>query len=66
MLFGSGLVGGEGLLGVGIALYAYVQDRAPEGIGEAWAGTLAPWLSFLLFAGLAGLFWRLATGRGRG
>ncbi len=63
VLFGSGLVGGEGLLGVGIALVAYVMGRAPAGIGDAWAGAGAPWLSLLLFLGLAGLFWRFATRR---
>jgi hypothetical protein len=57
------LVGGEGLLGVGIALVAYVMGRAPEGVGTEWAGAAAPWLSLLLFLGLVGLFWRLTTGR---
>ncbi len=61
VLFGSGLVGGEGLLGVGIALVAYVLGRPPDGIGTEWAGAAGPWLSLLLFLGLAGLFWRLTT-----
>jgi putative OPT family oligopeptide transporter len=63
VLFGSGLVGGEGLLGVGIALVAYVLKRAPSGVGTEWAGAAGPWLSLLLFLGLAGLFWRLTTSR---
>ncbi len=42
VLFGSGLVGGEGLLGVGIAAYAVLMTRAPEGVGSGWAGVLEP------------------------
>ncbi|ANO50612.1 OPT family oligopeptide transporter [Woeseia oceani] len=42
ILLGSGFVGGEGLLGVGIAAVAFVQNRKPEGIGTEWLG--APWL----------------------
>jgi uncharacterized oligopeptide transporter (OPT) family protein len=49
VLLGSGFVGGEGLLGVGIAAVALVQNRAPEGIGTSWLGP--PWLAEL--AGLA-------------
>ena len=39
ILLGSGFVGGEGLLGVGIAAAAFVQNRKPEGIGTEWLGT---------------------------
>jgi putative OPT family oligopeptide transporter len=63
VLFGSGLVGGEGLLGVGIALVAYVMGRAPTGIGTEWAGVAGPWLSLVFFIGLVALFWRLTTSR---
>jgi uncharacterized oligopeptide transporter (OPT) family protein len=38
VLLGSGFVGGEGLLGVGIAAVAFVQNRKPEGIGTEWLG----------------------------
>ncbi len=34
-----GFVGGEGLLGVGIALVAVVQSRRPDGIGPEWLGS---------------------------
>jgi putative OPT family oligopeptide transporter len=61
ILFGSGLVGGEGLLGVAIAGVAFIQKRAPEGVGSAWAGAGAPWLTTLVFAGLAYYFWRLVV-----
>ena len=39
VLLGSGFVGGEGLLGVGIAAVAFVQNRTPDGIGTGWLGT---------------------------
>jgi putative OPT family oligopeptide transporter len=61
VLFGSGLVGGEGLLGVVIAGVAFARTRAPEGIGYAWAGALAPLLALGVMMLLAWYFWRLAT-----
>ncbi len=63
VLFGSGLVGGEGLLGVGIAAYAVLMTRAPEGIGSAWAGALEPFFPLLPFVALVWLLWRSARGR---
>lgn len=39
VLLGSGFVGGEGLLGVGIAAVAFAQNRRPDGIGTDWLGT---------------------------
>jgi putative OPT family oligopeptide transporter len=39
VLLGSGFVGGEGLLGVGIALVAVAKSRRPDGIGTEWLGT---------------------------
>ena len=41
ILLGSGLVGGEGLVGVGIAGVAFYLGRPPAGIGYAWAGAAA-------------------------
>ena len=38
VLLGSGFVGGEGLLGVGIALVAVAKSARPEGIGTGWLG----------------------------
>lgn len=66
VLFGSGLVGGEGILGVGIAITAAVANRAPEGIGPEWAGAAAPFLGAAALALLAFWFWRLARGRSPG
>jgi putative OPT family oligopeptide transporter len=58
ILLGSGLVGGEGLVGVGIAALAFVRGRAPEGLGSEWAGAAAPWIALAAFATLALWFWR--------
>jgi putative OPT family oligopeptide transporter len=64
VLFGSGLVGGEGLLGVGIAAMAFVQGSAPSGIGTDWAGPLAPWVALAVFAALVLYFSRSCMTRG--
>ncbi len=45
VLLGSGLVGGEGLVGVGIAGVAFYLGRAPQGLGSEWAGVAAPWVA---------------------
>ena len=55
VLLGSGFVGGEGLLGVAIAGYAFWQGSRPEGFGLDWLGpdwvaNLVSFLFFLLFA----------------
>lgn len=60
VLFGSGLVGGEGLLGVGIAFVAGYYGKPLKGLGVEWAGSLAPWLGAGLFAALIAVFWMLA------
>ena len=54
VLLGSGFVGGEGLLGVGIALVAVAKSRRPDGIGTEWLGSeiaamLAGAAAFALF-----------------
>jgi putative OPT family oligopeptide transporter len=58
VLFGSGLVGGEGLMGVGIAAAAFIQGTAPAGIGDAWAGAAAPFVGLAAFILLAVFFIR--------
>jgi hypothetical protein len=59
ILFGSGLVGGEGLLGVAIAAVAFASGAASSGIGPGWAGRAAPLVALTAFVLLALLFWRL-------
>jgi putative OPT family oligopeptide transporter len=50
ILFGSGMVGGEGLLGVGIAAAAFYRGSPPSGFGYGWAGSFAPLMTILAFA----------------
>ena len=65
VLFGSGLVGGEGLLGVAMAAettWYVARNRTPwAGIGNEWAGAAAPLVALLAFGLLIALFWYLAT-----
>ena len=64
ILFGSGLVGGEGLMGVliaGAAGYAVSRGREPWNLGYEWAGATAEWLALVLFVALILFFWRLAA-----
>lgn len=58
ILFSSGLIGGEGLMGVGIALWAFYFGK-PAGIGPTWPVPMGEIVSFVLFLGLGFiLFWR--------
>ncbi len=69
VLFGSGLVGGEGLIGVaiaGAAGYAVSRGQEPWSVGYEWAGAAAPWLALALFVALVGYFARLVRGPKRG
>lgn len=55
VLLGSGFVGGEGLLGVGIAGIAFWQGARPAGFGLGWMGpdwvaNLVSFVAFLVFA----------------
>ena len=65
-LLGSGFVAGEGLVGVAIAGVAFSLGRVPAGIGSAWAGAAAQWISLAAFLLLAAWFWRAATQRRAG
>lgn len=65
VLFGSGLVGGEGLMGVAIAAVAFYQGKAPVGFGFEWAGAAAPLLGLLAFALLVGFFARSCMAKKR-
>lgn len=60
VLLGSGFVGGEGLLGVGIAAAAFIQQKKPEGIGTEWAGSdlIAMILGLVGFTLMASWFFR--------
>jgi len=60
VLYASGLIGGDGLMGVGIAFWAGASGRIPEGIGHEWLGPFAEVLSLLMLAVLATLIVRAA------
>src|SRR5688572_29973820 len=62
-LLGSGLVAGEGLVGVAIAGVAFYLGRSPAGVGSAWAGPAAQWIGLAAFGVLVVWFWRAATQR---
>jgi len=68
VLLGSGFVGGEGLLGVGIAAYAFLANRKPEGFGTAWLGPewLAQLAGLVAFALFASWFVKRIVKRGAG
>ena len=58
VLLGSGFVGGEGLLGVGIAAVAFTTGSKPAGIGTGWLGSahMVEAAGVVAFALLIGLF----------
>ncbi len=62
VLLGSGFVGGEGLLGVGIALAAVINAKRPDGIGTGWLGgdVIAMLVGGAAFAMFIGWFVSLA------
>ncbi|MDH3431717.1 MAG: oligopeptide transporter, OPT family [Gammaproteobacteria bacterium] len=65
VLLGSGFVGGEGLLGVGIALVAVAKSRRPDGIGTEWLGNelVAILAGAAAFAFFIAWFFRMVRGR---
>ena len=65
VLLGSGFVGGEGLLGVGIALVAVAKSKRPDGIGTDWLGNevVAMLAGAAAFAVFVAWFFRLVRGR---
>ena len=64
VLLGSGFVGGEGLLGVGIAAVAFAQNRRPDGIGTAFYGSdlLAMLAGVVIFGLFVAWFFRRVRG----
>ena len=57
ILFCSGLIGGEGLLGVGIALYALNWGK-PEGLGVSWPDGIGELISLAIFGLLGAVLYR--------
>ncbi|MEW5701315.1 MAG: oligopeptide transporter, OPT family [Candidatus Zixiibacteriota bacterium] len=60
ILTSSGLIAGEGLIGVSLAGYVYLVGK-PGGIGDAWLGALSGWVALALFVGLGYVLWRPAS-----
>lgn len=54
ILLGSGLIAGEGIAGVFVAIWAYIAKEVPKGIGIVWPGHLADLLALIAFGLLAG------------
>jgi putative OPT family oligopeptide transporter len=53
ILLGSGLIAGEGLMGVAVAGYAFYAGSKPEGFGFVWPGHGDQWVALAMFAALA-------------
>ncbi|MFQ6082423.1 MAG: OPT family oligopeptide transporter [Candidatus Aminicenantia bacterium] len=54
ILLGSGLIAGEGIVGVLIALYAFIAKAKPAGIGLVWPGDIGQLIALAAFILLAG------------
>jgi len=68
ILLGSGMVGGEGLMGVGIAgaaVVAVAQDSKMTAFGFDWAGGFAPVLAWTALAILILIFVKFSVSRTR-
>jgi uncharacterized oligopeptide transporter (OPT) family protein len=67
ILFGSGLVAGDALIGVGVAFLIYIWDgyRTFYEANEATplSGAFGPWLSLIAFALLVVIFWVMTRSR---
>lgn len=64
ILFGSGLVAGDALIGVGVAFVIYVSDTYREFYegfeAVSMSGSMGTWLSLGSFALLMGIFWMMS------
>jgi putative OPT family oligopeptide transporter len=57
VLFGSGLIAGEGVMGIGTAVVALILGSKPPGVPWALTGTTGSVVSMLGFAGLCWALW---------
>jgi putative OPT family oligopeptide transporter len=64
ILFGSGLIAGEGLIGVGIAAYVFFMGK-PEGIGLTWPEPFGDIISLCVFALLGYILVRSTRTKGQ-
>jgi len=52
VLLSSGLIAGEGIAMVLVAIYAYITKKKPEGIGLVWPGSVGDFVCLAAFIGL--------------
>jgi putative OPT family oligopeptide transporter len=57
VLFGSGLIAGEGVMGIGTAVVALILGSKPPGVSWALTGTTGSVVSIVAFAGLCLMLW---------
>jgi putative OPT family oligopeptide transporter len=65
VLFASGLIAGEGVTGIGIAVAALALGRRPAGVAFGFTGLTGDIVSLLAFAVLGYFLYRLASFRGK-
>ena len=63
VLFASGLIAGEGLTGVGIAITALAMGQKPPGFGFAFTGATGALVSLLAFAIVGWFLYRVSINR---
>lgn len=61
VLLSSGLIAGEGIMGVMIAAYAFFIGVRPEGVSFGLHGTLGEVISFAVFCGLGYFLYHIST-----
>jgi putative OPT family oligopeptide transporter len=61
VLLSSGLIAGEGIMGVSIAAYAFFAGTRPAGVTFGLQGFMGELVSFAVFAGLGYLIYFMAT-----
>jgi putative OPT family oligopeptide transporter len=64
VLFGSGLIAGEGVMGIGVAIAALIMGEKPPGVSFALTGAAGSVVSLLAFAGLGWLLVRSTRPKG--
>jgi putative OPT family oligopeptide transporter len=61
VLLSSGLIAGEGIMGVLIAGYAVWTTTRPEGVSFGLTGVTGDWVSFIIFSAMGYFLFRLAV-----
>jgi putative OPT family oligopeptide transporter len=65
VLFGSGLIAGEGMMGIGTAIVALILGSKPPGVSWGLTGTTGSVVSIVAFAALCWMLWK-STRSGKG